>query len=44
VAAPIVANPNRASVEGWSSDDKPAQKLIAQEIAAVAKCVAFAEV
>lgn len=43
VADPVAGNPNHANVAGWPSDDKPAQKLIAQEIAAVAKFVAFAE-
>ena len=42
VAAPDFSkqNPNHANVVGWPVNDKPAQKLIAEEIAAVAKFVA----
>ena len=36
VAAPIDGNPNHAHVVSWPSD-KPARKLIAQEIAATAR-------
>ena len=35
VAAPLAENPNHANVTGWPAE-KPAQKLIAQEIAAAA--------
>lgn len=35
VAAPVSENPNHANVVGWPSE-KPAQKIIAQEIAAAA--------
>ena len=35
IAAPIVKNPNHANVSGWPLE-KPAQKVIAQEIAAAA--------
>ena len=38
-ADPQPENPNHAIVVGWPEDDKPAQKLIAQQIAAVAKFV-----
>jgi hypothetical protein len=44
LAAPVEGNPNHANVTGWPHDDKPAQKLIAQEIAAVAKFVAYLEI
>ncbi len=37
-AAPIEGNPNHADVSGWPGD-KPAQKSIAQEIAAVTSFV-----
>lgn len=37
-AAPLSANPNHAHVLGWP-DDKPAQKMIAQELAAKASFV-----
>lgn len=40
-AAPVTGNPNHANVSGWPSD-KPAQKSIAQEIAAAARFVAKA--
>jgi hypothetical protein len=40
-AAPVAGNPNHANVSGWPSD-KPAQKIIAMEIAATAKFVARA--
>lgn len=40
-AAPVAGNPNHANVSGWPSD-KPAQKSIAQEIAAAAMFVAKA--
>ncbi len=36
-ADPVPGNPNHVNVVGWPADDKPTQKLIAQEIAAVAK-------
>jgi len=40
VADPCPGNPNHVNVTGWpSADDKPMQKLVAQEIAAVAKFV-----
>lgn len=35
IAAPTVTNPNHANVSGWPLE-KPAQKIIAQEIAAAA--------
>jgi hypothetical protein len=35
VAAPLPENPNHANVTGWPAE-KPAQKIIAQQIAAVA--------
>jgi hypothetical protein len=38
-AAPTETNPNHANVSGWP-DDKPAQKIIALEIAAAAVFVA----
>jgi hypothetical protein len=38
-AAPIPQNPNHAEITGWPAD-KPAQKIIAQEIAAAATYVA----
>ena len=37
--APLANNPNHATVAGWP-DDKPLQKIIAQQIAAVASFVA----
>lgn len=37
-AAPISGNPNHADILGWPAD-KPAQKAIAQELAAVAQYV-----
>lgn len=37
VADPIEGNPNHVNVKGWSKNNKAGQKLIAQEIAAVAK-------
>jgi hypothetical protein len=37
-AAPIEGNPNHANIAGWPSD-KPAQKMIAQEIAAAARFI-----
>lgn len=40
---PQPENPNHAIVVGWPQNDKPAQKLIAQEIAAVAKYVPINE-
>ncbi len=44
VADPVARNPNHANVTGWpSADDEAAQFMIAKEIAAVAKFVAFAE-
>jgi hypothetical protein len=39
VAAPVDGNPNHVNVVGWPVD-KPSQKIIAQEIAAVAKFLA----
>jgi len=36
--APIQGNPNHADITGWPAD-KPAQKIIAQELAAVAALV-----
>jgi hypothetical protein len=36
--APVHGNPNHANVTGWP-DDKPAQKIIAQELAAAALLV-----
>lgn len=36
--APIQGNPNHADVSGWPAD-KPAQKIIAQELAAAASLV-----
>ena len=39
IEAPVLGNPNHVNVIGWIKDDKPSQKLIAQEIAAVAKFV-----
>lgn len=36
--APVQGNPNHANVTGWPSD-KPAQKIIAQELAAAAALV-----
>ncbi len=39
IEAPVLGNPNHVNVIGWNRDDKPSQKLIAQEIAAVAKFV-----
>jgi len=38
-AAPLPSNPNHADITNWPMDDKPAQKLIAQEIAATATFV-----
>ena len=38
-AAPTESNPNHADVSGWPAD-KPAQKIIAQEISATAVLVA----
>jgi hypothetical protein len=35
VEAPLVENPNHANVTGWPAE-KPAQKVIAQQIAAAA--------
>lgn len=44
IADPVAGNPNHANVSGWpSADDEAAQLMIAKEIAAVAKFVAFAE-
>ena len=40
-ADPVIGNPNHADVTGWPSD-KPAQKIIAHEIAATAKFMARA--
>lgn len=37
-AKPIPANPNHADISGWAAD-KPAQKIMAQELAAVAMFV-----
>lgn len=37
---PVDGNPNHVDVREWPLNDKPAQKLIAQEIAAVARFVA----
>jgi hypothetical protein len=37
VAAPVDGNPNHVNVTGWPHNDKPAQMLIAKEIAAAAK-------
>jgi hypothetical protein len=37
--APVPGNPNHANIQGWPVD-KPAQKIIAQEIAAVATFIA----
>ena len=37
--APIDGNPNHVIVTGWPMNNKAAQKLIAQEIAAVAKFI-----
>ncbi len=39
IEAPVLGNPNHVNVIGWNKDDKASQKLIAQEIAAVAKFV-----
>lgn len=39
VAAPVDGNPNHVNVTRWPTD-KPSQKMIAQEIAAVAKYLA----
>ena len=40
VADPISGNPNHVNITDWpSADDKAAQKLVAQEIAAVAKFI-----
>ncbi len=39
VAAPIDGNPNHVNVTEWPANNKAAQKLIAQELAAVAKFV-----
>ncbi len=39
VASPLLENQNHADVTGWPKNDKPAQKLIAQEIARVASFV-----
>ena len=40
IADPIAGNPNHVNITNWpSAADKPAQKLIAQEIAAVARFV-----
>ena len=44
VPDPLEENPNHANVVGWPVDDKPSQKLIAQEIAANAQFVALPEV
>jgi hypothetical protein len=35
VAAPLLENPNHANVTGWPGE-KPAQKIIAQQISAAA--------
>ena len=40
---PTKGNPNHANVVDWPVNDKPAQKLVAQEIAAVARFVATPE-
>ena len=39
IEAPVEGNPNHVNVTGWPINDKAAQKLIAQEIAAVAKFI-----
>ncbi|MEX1028043.1 MAG: hypothetical protein WD049_08560 [Candidatus Paceibacterota bacterium] len=39
VAAPVDGNPNHVNVTEWPRD-KPSQKIIAQEVAAVAKYLA----
>lgn len=40
IADPVEGNPNHVNITNWpSAADKPAQKLIAQEIAAVARFV-----
>lgn len=39
IASPLPENPNHADVTDWPMNDKPAQKLIAQEIARVASFV-----
>ena len=39
-AAPLPDNANHAHINGWPQDNKPAQKQIAQRIAAAAKFVA----
>lgn len=39
VADSTKGNPNHANVVDWPVNDKPAQKLIAEEIAAVARFV-----
>jgi len=38
-ATPLSDNPNHADITNWPMEDKPAQKLIAQEIAAAATFV-----
>ena len=37
---PVDGNPNHVNVANWPANDKAAQKMIAQEIAAVAKFIA----
>jgi len=39
IADPLQDNPNHANISAWPVNDKPAQKLIAQDLAAVATFV-----